>query len=301
MDVIPRSSGLQEASSSHPMQNRGNTVPPPVVVMAPTPAPLGGTMSYAQRFPKKFMLTLSSIQLAMAILAIITQVMGLGFFVRGLGLGEHFVGPGLWCGVFFALSGVFGSVASIKPSFGWIVTFMVFAIISAFLCLPLLFISSFGAFITGNCCRHCMASCRNTLAYPAFLILVVISLIQASAAIKSARMTCRAVCCGPRRKSGAADRLFYTDGSSSAMITEVHQSPFMRPTGPPPPAPNIARMGCHVQPVAASAGATALPTMSMPPSNAETNFSGNSPPPKYEDVAQMENHNGDNYQQFRFQ
>ena len=261
-------------------------------------------MPYAQRFPKKFMLTLSSIQLAMAILAIITQVMGLGFFVRGLGLGEHFVGPGLWCGVFFALSGVFGSVASIKPSFGWIVTFMVFAIISASLCLPLLVISSFGALITANCCHghNCFVTCSgNTLEYPAFLILVVISLIQASAAIASARMTCRAVCCGPRRKSGAADRLFYTDGSSSAMITEVHQSPVMRPTGPPPPAPNIARMGSHVQPVAASAGATALPTMSMPPSNAETNFSGNSPPPKYEDVAQMENHNGDNYQQFRFQ
>ena len=95
------------------------------------------------------------------------------------------------------------------------------------------------------------------------------------------------------------NQMAYT--SSSAMIKEVHKSPVRRPTGPPPPAPNISRMGSQVQAVATSAGATALPTMSMIPSTAETNISRNSLPPKYEDVARMKNDNESNCQQFRFQ
>ena len=347
MAYIPQSAELQGAAQSGPFQNPGNAAPPPVIIMVPTPAPVKEKIPYEKRFPKKFMLTLSSIQLAMAILAIITQVMGLS--VRNPE--AHFAGAGIWCGVFFALSGVFGTIASTKQSFGWIVTFMVFAIISASLCLPLLVLSSIGAAITAHCNTYNdygYNSCSgNTLKYPAFVILVVISLIQAVAAITSAGMTCRAVCCGPRRKSGVVyyngsggsiannaidqhitmqdqqrgyitipmsqvqavptsatahlspNQTRYT--SSSAMIPGVHQSPVRRPTGPPPSAPNISRMGSQVQSVATSAGATAGPTMSMLPSTAETNISGISPPPKYEDVAQMENRNESNYQKFRFQ
>ena len=348
MDFIQHSSGLY--SPSYPIQNLVNTAPPPAIVMAPTPAPVRETIPYAQRFPKKFMLILSSIQLAMAVLAIISQVIGLS--VRYPGPEVHYVGTGIWCGVFFALSGLFGTIASTKPSFGWIVTFMVFAIISASLCLPMLVLSSIGMTIRPTQCYdyddNDYYDCHdNTLKRAAHVILVAVSLIQAAAAITSAGMTCRAVCCGSKGKSrvvyynGSAgsnannginqritmpdrqrgyitipmsqvqavptpataplssDQTTYT--SSSAMITEVHQSPVRRPTGPPPTAPNISRMGSQVQSVAASTGATAVPTMTMLSSTAETNISGNSPPPKYEDVPQMKNDNGSNYQQFHFQ
>ena len=119
MAYIPQSAELQGAAQSGPFQNPGNAAPPPVIIMVPTPAPVKEKIPYEKRFPKKFMLTLSSIQLAMAILAIITQAIGLSARRPDL----HFVGAGIWCGVFFALSGVFGTIASTKPSFGWIVTF----------------------------------------------------------------------------------------------------------------------------------------------------------------------------------
>ena len=102
-----------------------------------------------------------------------------------------------------------------------------------------------------------------------------------------------------RRAPLPPNQMTYT--SSSAMIPEVHKSPVRRPTEPPPPAPNISRIGSQVQAVATPAGSTAFPTMSIIPSTAETNISRNSLPPKYEDVARMENDNEGNYQQFRFQ
>ena len=146
MAFIPQSPGLQEASPSHPIQNLGNTVPPPVIVMVPTPAPGRQKIPYDQRFSKKLMLTLSGIQLVMGILAIITQAIGLSTKRPD----AHYAGAGIWCGIFFVLSGVFGSIASKKRSFGWIVTFMVFAILSAAFCLPLLIISSIGTAMSSS-------------------------------------------------------------------------------------------------------------------------------------------------------
>ena len=331
MDFMPHSSGLQEASPLHPIQNLGSTVPPPVIVMVPTPAPVRETVPYAQRFPKTLMLTFSSVQLGMAFLAIITETIGSGRF--------NFLGTGIWCGTLFVLSGVFGMVASRKPTFGWIVTFMVFSIISASFCLPLLVISSIGAshyYHRGKYAEHAVSAMQ-----------IIISLIQAAVTITSAGMACRAVCCGPRRESrlvyynvsggSNANNAIYQHitmpdqprgyitipmrqvqdvfasatatphpnqmacTSSSVMITKVHKSPLRRPTEPPPPAPNISRIGSQVQAVATPAGSTAFPTMSIIPSTAETNISRNSLPPKYEDVARMENDNESNYQQFRFQ
>ena len=344
MAVIPQPSASQQASPLHPIQNLGNTAAHPVIVMAHTPAPVKQTELYGKRFPKKFILPLSIIQLVMAVLAIITQAIGL-YTDDYYGPGFQIVGTGIWCGIFFALSGVFGAIASSKPSFGWIVTFMVFSIISASFSLPLLVLSSIGT--VDQSYYYYFYPGDPTRGYVVSAIQIVISLVQAAAAIVSAGMTCRAVCCGSKGKSrvvyynGSAgsnannginqritmpdrqrgyitipmsqvqavptpataplssDQTTYT--SSSAMITEVHQRPVRRPTGPPPTAPNISRMGSQVQSVAASTGATAVPTMTMLSSTAETNISGNSPPPKYEDVAQMENRNGSNYQQFRFQ
>ena len=59
----------------------------------------------------------------------------------------------------------------------------------------------------------------------------------------------------------------------------------------------------QIQAVAASAGATALPTISMTPGTEGTNASGYSPPPRYESVPEMEEANeetnGAKYQRFQ--
>ena len=288
MAFIPQSSGLQQASPSHPIQNLGNTVSPPVIVMVPAPAPARQKIPYHQRFPKKSMLTLSAIQLLMAVLAIITQVIGLSTRRPDI----HYVGAGIWCGIFFALSGVFGTIASRKPSFGWIVTSMVFSIISASFCLPLLFISSIGTAIASD---HYYGS--NYVALAVSAIQIVISLLQAAASITSAVMSCKAVCkcCGPKRESGA---VYYngTGGShTNNAITQQRTMPGQQPG-------YITIPMSQIQAVAASAGAAALPTSTMTPSAEGTNASGYSPPPRYESVPKMEEDeeeaNGDKYQRF---
>ena len=288
MAFISQSSGLQEASPSHPTQNLGITAPPPVIVMVSTPAPVKQKIPYDQRFSKTFMLTLSRIQLVMGILAIITQAIGLSTKRPD----AHFAGAGIWCGIFFLLSGVFGSIASKKRSFGWIVTFMVFAILSASFCLPLLIISSIGTAMSSNYYY------RDTdLKLAAFAIQVVISLIQAVAAITSAGMTCKAVCkcCGPKRESGV---VYYNNSSGGNPANTINQ----HITTPEQQPGYITIPMSQIQAAAASTGATALPTISMFPGTAETDASGNSPPPRYSSVAQMEEDNeetnGDKYQRF---
>ena len=289
MAFISQSSGLQEASPSHPTQNLGHAAPPPVIVMVSTPAPVQQKIPYDQRFSKKLMLALSRIQLAMGILAIITQAIGLSTKRPD----AHFAGAGIWCGIFFVLSGVFGSIASKKRSFGWIVTFMVFAILSAVFCLPLLIISSIGTAMSSS--YHY----RDTgLKLPAFAIQVVISLIQAVAAITSAGMTCKAVCkcCGPKRESGV---VYYNNSGGGNPTNAINQ----HLTIPEQQPGYITIPMSQIQAAAASTGATALPTISMFPGTAETDVSGNSPPPRYSSVAQMEEDNeetnGNKYQRFQ--
>merc|ERR1712050_335042 len=83
------------------------------------------------------MFTLSCTQLVMAALAIITNLIGLSTkYPR-----EQYAGTGIWCGILFGLSGIFGTVASFKRSPATIITFMVFAIIAAVFSFPLLFVS----------------------------------------------------------------------------------------------------------------------------------------------------------------
>ena len=120
-----------------PSQNLANPAPS-VLIMAQAPAPIKQQPAYDQRFPKKFMMVLSSIQLVMGALAIITNIIGLSVrYPEG-----HIVGTGIWCGIFYGLSGLFGIIASNKPSLSTIVTFMVMAIIASLFCLPLLVMSS---------------------------------------------------------------------------------------------------------------------------------------------------------------
>ena len=156
----------------------------PIVIMVPTPAPVKQKVSYNEVFPKIPMIVLNSVQLLMATLAIVTQVVGIIESRHGF----HIAGAGIWCGIFFLASGTSGMVASCYPSFASIVTNMVFAIVSALFCLPLLVFSSFGTAFGGY--GYSSSHAANIM----FPIQIAISLIQAISAIMSSAMTCRAIC-----------------------------------------------------------------------------------------------------------
>ena len=299
MANIPPSADLQGAAQPGPGQNPSNTAVPPVIIMVSTPALVKEKIPYEQRFPKKFMLALSSIQLAMAILAIITQAMGLS--VRHPG--SHVAGAGIWCGAFFALSGVFGTIASMKPSFGRIVTFMIFAIISASFSLPLLVFSSIGTAQTIRNDRWCNEGYEvwcigSTVNQGAFVIQVIISLIQAAAAITSAGMTCKAVCncCRTRRKSGVV----YYNVSSGDNTDNANNQHIVMPKQQPG---YITIPINQIQGPAVSVGATAFPTVPVIQDTSEKDGAKNSPPPEYESVAKIkeggEDANGFKYQKFQ--
>ena len=120
---------------------------PQVVIMVPTSNTLKPKLQYEKRFPKKIVVCLSSIQLCMALLAIITQLIGISTRYPEMA----YIGAGIWCGIFFGLSGFFGILAGRKQSYSTIVTFMVFSIIAASFCLPLL-IPHY---------HHCRSHCRQ--------------------------------------------------------------------------------------------------------------------------------------------
>jgi len=268
MEYLPHQIPPQEATAGGSGQNMANPAPP-VIIMVPTPVQKP-KIPYEQRFPKKTMLILSSIQLVMAALAIITQVVGLSTRYPE----AHYVGTGIWCGILFGLSGMFGTIASLKPSFGMIVTFMIFAIISAVFCLPLLVISSMSTAWSGYGYRSRYGS---DVKKAMFATQVAISLIQAIAAIASSAMTCKALCscCRPKRESGV---VYYTNNGSSTEATNVTSRPIVLPQQQ---AGYITIPISQIQ-AAAAGGATALPREALVAGI--TNRNTESPPPNYETV-----------------
>ena len=265
---------LDSAAPTTSLQSAPDTAPP-VTIMVQAPALVKQKIAYEQRFPKKIMMTLSYIQLVMGALAIITQIIGLS--VRHPE--AHYVGTGIWCGIFFTLSGLFGIIASTKPSFSSIVTFMFMAIIASVFCIPLLVMSSiFTAVASGS--RYHYYYYYDGLKHAMFAVLIVISLVQAGTAIASSVMTCKAVCtcCRPMGESGV---VYYTDKSGNH---QTNSGLTNQPIFVPQLQPGYVTIPIsQIQGVAASGGAMALPTdMSIPRS---VNVGAESLPPKYETVA----------------
>jgi len=273
MSHIPQQIIPEGTAPTAPPQNVANPTPP-VIIMVQAPAPVKQRIAYEERFPKKFMITLSSIQLVMGALAIITQVIGLSVRYPD----AHYVGTGIWCGIFFGLSGLFGIIASTKPAFSTIVTFMVMAVIASVFCIPLLIASSIFTAVTANSYYR-----NDGLKHAMFAIQIVISLVQAGAAIASSVMTCKAVCscCRPMRESGV---VYYTNnGGSNATNTGLMNQPIVMPQQQPG---YVTIPISQIQAAAASGGAMALPTDTSIPGS--VNVAAESPPPKYETVANEE-------------
>jgi hypothetical protein len=270
-------------------QNMVNTAPPPVIIMVPTPAPVKQKIQYEKLFHKNVMLALSSIQLAMAILGIITAVAGLSVPRPE----AHFVGAGIWCGLLFGFSGSFGILASLRPSFATIVTFMVFSIIAAAFCLPFLVISSVGTASTYR--RRSWGGHGYTLSHAMFAIQIIISLVQAITSIAASAMTCRAICscCRSNKESGV---VYYSNNGASGMVNMPSQQVMSQQLQPGYITIPISQIQA-----AAAAGATAIAHENALRDNATDE--ADAPPQKYETVAELDEKNqegdGSKYQRFQ--
>ena len=236
---------------------------PQVVIMVPTTTTVKSKIQYEKRFPKKTIICLSSIQLCMAFLAIVTQIVGISTRYPEVA----YIGAGIWCGIFFGLSGFFGMLAGRKPSYSSIVTFMVFSIIAASFCMPLLITSSIGAASSRHCWRDNCAS--DNIRHVIFSIQIIVALIQAAVTIASSVMTCRATCgCCCQEEQGV---VYYTSsGGSLLQNIPAHQ---IIPAQQPQPG----YITIPVNALQGTQGATALPTAS---NRSET------PPPNYDAVAE---------------
>ena len=132
------------------VEERNGNVHNPVTIMFPSEPQLTAMdtderdESYGSLFPKKMMLTLSSIQCLMAVFGIVSQVVGMISTDSQSNSDIRHLGTGIWCGVIFGLSGALGIAASLRPNSPMIFGNMIFSIISAGFCLPLLIISAIG-------------------------------------------------------------------------------------------------------------------------------------------------------------
>ena len=277
---ISQSSGLQGRDG---LVTDKITAPLPISFMAHTPAPVKKKLPYDQRFPKKRMLALSAVQLVMAILAIITQVIILGpWRIHVIETAD------LWCGVLFAASGFLGVIASTRPSFGSNVTFMVFAIISAVFC--------FAVLISGNVSWHGGPGIYNGMC-AALIIQLIVGVIQAAAAIIAAGMTCGAPC----NCSGSIGEYGVVCFNGRGRIDTKYEIDQHIIVPEQPPGYITITIG-QMQADAVSVGATAFPNIKMIRGNTKIDAADKSPPPKYDSVAKMEEDKDDTnvseYQRF---
>merc|ERR1719471_960795 len=123
------------------------------------------------------------------------------------------IGQGIWCGVFFVLTGGLGVSAAQKPSTCGIVTLMVFSIISACMAVPHMTIDGIG--IGEHSWRSRGLGFAGVLMYS---ILFVLGLAGGIISIVLSSYTCRAVCCRRTRNVGS---VIYNPAASGAATQTI--------------------------------------------------------------------------------
>lgn len=158
-----------------------------VIVQAPvadTRTPDGD--HFKKFFPKKAVLGMSIAMIIAGALSAILQILVM--------LRSHSIGQGIWCGVFFIITGGLGVAAARKPSDCSIIALMVFSITSAVLAVPRMVFDAFGAEWS-----------YQVEAVGLYSFLFILGLAGAIISIVLSSYTCRAVCC---RKSNAGSVIF---------------------------------------------------------------------------------------------
>ena len=193
--------------SSEAAQNMSALPQPPVVIMVPGAAPIKRKRHYEKHFPKKTIMILSAIQIAMAFIAITTQIVAIVSHQRYYS-GTAPIGQGIWCGVFFGISGLVGILAGYKPSTCSILTSMILSIVAASFCVPFLIMSSIFVVVDR----------WEDLRMAMFAIQIVTSLVQAVVVIWSSVLACKATCACCRKNDDEGVVYFTANTPSSSGI-----------------------------------------------------------------------------------
>ena len=202
---------------------------PPVTIAVPTASAQYKT-DYSKIFPKNIVFGLGGIQLIIAVIVITSQILTISWHYDPIA----FVVTGIWCGVFFGLSGCFALWAGFRPSLRSIRTCMVFSIIAGCLCIPLIVIDSISMQDDAAPFGHYLWPCRGRREYYDTDMAVysstqvVIGLAQACIAIGCATMAGKVACC----KQKEAETIDYSpDAASNANVQHSHMGQLMGPDG----------------------------------------------------------------------
>jgi len=150
-------------------------------------------------FPKKAVLGMSIAMIIAGALSAILQILVM--------LRSHSIGQGIWCGVFFIITGGLGVAAARKPSDCSIIALMVFSITSAVLAVPRMVFDAFGAEWS-----------YQVEAVGLYSFLFILGLAGAIISIVLSSYTCRAVCC--RRSNAGSIPLGHLDLSKAVIVTQ---------------------------------------------------------------------------------
>ena len=126
-----------------------------------------------------------------------------------------YIGTGLWTGVFFAIAGAVGLMASQRPSYSMVTAFMVLSIIASLFTLPLIVISGIG-----------MGRYMGQVTWRFWSgIQLLTGLAEAIVAITTAAYCCRVTCVSPHRHTNVT---FTRTGQE---FTDIPISPLPMSTG----------------------------------------------------------------------
>jgi len=167
--------------------------PPPIMVSVTSASSI---TDYSKIVPTNVLGLLGAIQLIIAAIAITSQIITM---IHYDAFPLALIGTGIWSGFLFGLSGVFAMWAGVRPSLCSIITCMVFSIIAASICVPLIVLDSFSIALNvqplgvPDFPRGRPEYYETNVAM--YSIQVIIGLVQACIAIGCSAMTCKATCC----------------------------------------------------------------------------------------------------------
>jgi len=186
-------------------QNSGQQPVIVVVQAPPTNKQQCDEERYQKLLPKKTIMGMSVFMVVAGILSIIIQVAAIitgvtASYNQRVQFTEAFIGQGIWCGLFFVITGGLGFAVAKKPSKCKIIALMVFSILSAVMSYPHLYLDATAIAMSAgywlDLTLVALFSINAIFALAAGIISIVIS-----------GYTCRAVCCPCGAGSTAVQQL----------------------------------------------------------------------------------------------
>ena len=155
---------------------------------------------------RKPVVWMSTIQIVLAIVAVILNVFGMIYPYKGIA----YIGTAIWCGIPFGLCGAFGIWAGMSPSKCSVLTFMVFAVISICFSLPFIVISFIGLSTSNKAGEryyydfldsyvNVSGETERKVTFGLFLSQALIALVQFLISVNSSAMACQPICCPTSR------------------------------------------------------------------------------------------------------